>query len=362
MADGAVDESEPVGELTPAYQACLPEMMSLHRAEIQTVNLDVMLATGTVHALRERLDGLRSRAAALNDFDARAWDMLQTYGYALMQAHLIWQSALGPRSDLNQLLAAARSHFEQLRSVVQMLVKRGLFSPRSLKQVAKQRGWKRYAYGLLGLVNVLREAWPKLGNKTGLTEDDLLHAELAGERLARCIPIEPVKDLRETRDRAFTLFMRAYGQVRRVVQYLLRDKRAVDKYAPSLYRRRHVRKAKAQVQAGVLGGEALQAIECVPQRPEERAIGAHCEAARSNAPSATSGAEVPTAQQSLAYILQLIPINGPYAAADIGSGARIQANVNAAKVTAGCFSGPMGSGVTAEQQKSLIAKVAPREQ
>ena len=317
MADIAVDESEPVGELAPAYQACLPEMMSLHRAEIQAVNLDVMLATGTVHALRERLSELRSRAAALQDFNAYGWDMLQTYGYALMQAHLTWQSALGPRSDLNQLLEAARSHFEQLRSVAQMLVKRGLLSPWYLKQATKRRGWKRYAYDLLGLVNVLREAWPKLGNKTGLTEEELLQAEVAGERLARCIPTAPLKDLRETRDRAFTLFMRAYGQVRHVVQYLLRDKQAVNRYAPSLYRRRHVRKAQAQVQAGQQG---LQALERVPQRPEERSIDAHREAATSHVACATPGAEAPRTQQSLACILQLTPINGTYAVGDVGGG------------------------------------------
>jgi len=99
-------------------------------------------------------------------------------------------------------------------------------------------------------VEVLRKSWPTVAHKTGLTESELTHAEALGEQLARGValqnaPIEELKQLAELRDRAFTVFVRAYGQVRHALQYLRRERNDAERYAPSLYGHRRSRKAKA---------------------------------------------------------------------------------------------------------------------
>ena len=80
----------------------------------------------------------------------------------------------------------ARRQFELFYAVVQVLVSRGLVKPFHLKVAKKRRGRLRFAYGLLGLVEVLREAWPTVAHKTGLTESELTQAEALGEQPGHC--------------------------------------------------------------------------------------------------------------------------------------------------------------------------------
>jgi hypothetical protein len=72
-----------------------------------------------------------------------------------------------------------------------------------------------------------------------------------------------------TRDRAFTLFVQAYGQARRAVQYLRWQYNDAEKYAPSLYRRRRARKAKTKDARVAKGPGAAQLTETVPHQPQE---------------------------------------------------------------------------------------------
>jgi hypothetical protein len=95
---------------------------------------------------------------------------------------------------------------------------------------------------------------------------------------------------KELRDRAFTVFVRAYGQVRHALQYLRREKNDAERYAPSLYGCRRSRKAKAfavavtqnaDAQAAAVeqgastqsaiapNAKALLPVEQVPERQQE---------------------------------------------------------------------------------------------
>jgi len=179
------------------------------------------------------------------------------------------------------------------------LVNRGLVKPFHLKVAKKRRGRLRFAYGLLGLVEVLREAWPTVADKTGLTESELTQAEALGEQLSRGValqnsPIEQLKKLAELRDRAFTVLVRAYGQVRHALQYLRRENNDAERYSPSLYGCRRPRKAKAiavavtqnaDAQAAAIeqgastqsaaiapSANALLPIETVPEQQQEASI------------------------------------------------------------------------------------------
>ena len=64
------------------------------------------------------------------------------------------------------------------------MVSRGLVEPFHLRAAKKRRGRLRFAYGLLGLVEVLRKAWPTVAHKTGLAESELMQAEALGEQLS----------------------------------------------------------------------------------------------------------------------------------------------------------------------------------
>jgi len=300
MTNSDTESIAVTGNHRKAYESSLPEILGLPKDEIRAVNTDVLMAVGRVRAACEQIQGLRGEVVAkLNEFDLKLWDKLETYSFALLYANTVWDIARKSIADLDDLTQQARSQFELLYAVVQVLVSRGLVEPFHLKLAKKRRGRLRFAYGLLGLVQVLREAWPRVAHKTGLTESELTQAEALGEQLSRGValqnsPIEELKKLAELRDRAFTVFVRAYGQVRHALQYLRRENNDADRYAPSLYGRRRSRKPKAfavavtqkadaQVAAVEQGAStesaaiapsanALLPVETVPEQQQEASI------------------------------------------------------------------------------------------
>jgi hypothetical protein len=68
----------------------------------------------------------------------------------------------------------------------------------------------------------------------------------------------------DTRDRAFTLFVQAYGQMRRAVQYLRWQYRDADQYAPSLYRRRRARRATSSDAADARDTQTQELLAVLP--------------------------------------------------------------------------------------------------
>ena len=229
-------------------------------------------------AAGERLARLRSSVvSALNDFDLTLWDKLDTYTMALQQAQYLWEVAVKTPRVPRALIEHAKQQFELLYAIVQGLVTRGLLDQVTLKRAKQYRGRYRYAWGLRLLVEELRQAWARVADKTGLTEGELIEAELAGERLAtgiarRNVPAEQGQQLAQMRDRAFTLFIYAYGQVRRAVQYLRWDHNDADAYAPSLYRRQHKRRAQARAKLEVPSEQAPQPSGPAPNQQQENVI------------------------------------------------------------------------------------------
>jgi len=295
-----------------AFAACLPEMQRLLSTQIQAVNLDVMEAVRSVRGRSDRLSSLRAAAeGAFKDFKLPLWDKLETYTFALIHAHESYLVAVRSCAVPADLVNEAQQKFELLYAVAQTLVSRHLLESAILKSVKGHRGRLRYAYGSLQLVQRLREVWPMLGNKTGLTEDELTQAELAAERLASGIakknePKERAEQLANMRDRAFTLFIYAYGQVRRAVQYLRWDHNDADVFAPSLYRRRHTGRAKARRAVDSASVSTTQPEHSAPDQHQDCEIEARVPEAKlptveSIVSGATPTANADTARRKRAY-------------------------------------------------------------
>ena len=181
MTSRKKESIEVPGNHRKAYESSLPEILGLSKDEIQTVNTDVIMAVGRVQVTCGRIQGLRGEVVAkLNDFDLKLWDKLETYSFALLHANTVWDIARRTMGDLDDLTQQARRQLELFYAVVQVLVSRGLVEPFHLKVAKKRRGRLRFAYGLLGLVEVLREAWPAVAHKTSLTESELTHSHMLG--------------------------------------------------------------------------------------------------------------------------------------------------------------------------------------
>jgi len=92
---------------------------------------------------------------------------------------------------------------------------------------------------------IFQEAWDTVHDKTTVTSEEVERAAVLGSELHIALGLRRVgADLQSkppesqlTRDRAFTLFVRAYDEVRRGVTFLRWYEGDVDSYAPSLYAR-----------------------------------------------------------------------------------------------------------------------------
>src|SRR5690606_31388117 len=100
-----------------------------------------------------------------------------------------------------------------------------LISDERLKDIKKQPGYRAIATDVATLVEVIRERWSAVKGKTPLTLAGLdAYASRALDLLASVGLKEhapaTVGEASENRNRAFTLFARAYEEARRAVLYL----------------------------------------------------------------------------------------------------------------------------------------------
>ncbi len=134
-----------------------------------------------------------------------------------------------------------------------------------------QMNSKTLAFELLGLGSLLRNNWHvdqlvsllkkknawDIASRTAVQQSELDQAESLAEQLLSALGVQEqalasgVKQS-EQRQRNFTLFVRAYAQVRRAIGYVCWDQN-IDRIAPSLYaaRRAGARKARARKASAV---------------------------------------------------------------------------------------------------------------
>jgi hypothetical protein len=96
---------------------------------------------------------------------------------------------------------------------------------------------------VLGLVALMRERWNSIQGKTAVQPPDLEAAERLADRLITAVGVREQGPVTlaaavAARLRAFTLFMRAYDEARRAVNYLRWREKDADTIAPSLYAKR----------------------------------------------------------------------------------------------------------------------------
>jgi hypothetical protein len=198
----------------------------------------------------------------LPSFDIQNFDRLESYVLATEHAHALRMTAAAP--DLPALPALKDRCLqvgEALYTDALALVRRGLIDGSRPTPPKARATCKEVAFHLLALTSLLQSNWDTISSKTAIQPSELSHAEaLSNELIANIGHNDRVQtaaaQITEQRQRNFTLFVRAYAQVRRAVAYLRWDKDA-ERIAPSLYKARVARKAKARpAKAGVVDSAA----------------------------------------------------------------------------------------------------------
>jgi hypothetical protein len=236
-----MDQSQELLErFQQSYERVLPEMKALAPAELQHINVDVQGAVVTVLGAVGEIRALRGTAAELPGFDVGTIDRLEDYALALGHAQAMYRAAAGPEDAVAELAAQTLELRDTLFSDASALARRRLLDEGRVEKLRTPSGHKNIAFDLLGLVALMREHWSSIEGKTALQRADLDAAARLADRLMTALGLREQGPVAlavatETRQRAYTLFMRAYDQARRAVGYLRWNEEDADTIAPSLY-------------------------------------------------------------------------------------------------------------------------------
>ncbi len=223
-----------------------PEMVALEENHLLPINVDPLTAVATARGALAQILTLRKRMEALPEFEIQNLDKLELYALATMQAQTIYQGASAPPEHFQELVAEATALRELMLSDATALANRGHISGDKLGTLKGPVGYRNVASDLLILTNMIRGNWKAVSTRTGVTEGELDRAEIICDQLINDIGVRQlapaaVAAVALERQQSFTLFARAYDQVRRAVNYLRWVEGDADEIAPSFFAGRRKR-------------------------------------------------------------------------------------------------------------------------
>ena len=217
----------------PAIQA-LPEAMITRRVALDLVTATAM-ASGAVGTVEELRPALVARFGAEVD---PLIDGLDTTARAARQAD-IELAMMEEASDLAELHKEVMTTYERLILDADSLVARGFLPKERLAGFRDLRSYQGTLQSLLGLIAVFRKSWSEVAAHTPVAVADLERANHVGSRMSAALSRRQHGAARaeaiETRTRAFSLLLREYEELRRMVVFVRWFEGDYDRFVPSLY-------------------------------------------------------------------------------------------------------------------------------
>lgn len=243
-----------------ALQQIRNELYELPEHELLHQNVVPLTALVTVRRIRGELEGLREALRNLTNFDMVSLDRLELYALAFVGAQSHYDTLTERNREPETLMSEAEALRAQLISDIKALVSRALIAPQRVGKLSRRRGYVHVAADLLLLATVFRCHSQIVVGKCATSEQELVRAEELAHKLTIVVsrrrePLKAVEEALDLRKRAFTLFFRAYGQVRRAVQYLRAEQGDADRFAPPLTGKRKGTSRKSKK------SEALASVE-----------------------------------------------------------------------------------------------------
>lgn len=240
------------------------EVRAAPRDQLVNINVDVPSVVATLLGTLPELNALRGRISKLPDFDVSRFDKLRDYALALGHTQAMYRASLSPADplpDLGEKVAAVR---EVLTADAVMLAKRKLIDEASLARLRSGPGYKSVAFDVVGLVQLYRDRWESIKDRTGVREAELEEADELGRQLVNAVGVREqapasTDSAQLLRQQAYTLLFNAYEDARRAIGFLRFHEGDADDIAPSLFAGRGGRPSReepvpAPAQSGAGGG------------------------------------------------------------------------------------------------------------
>jgi hypothetical protein len=276
MQEGVViaNDSMRVPRFQAAYQRVVPRLAAIDKRDLLVVNLDiprlVMIVVGAISEMRKLREAC---AKSLPDFDLSVFDEIESLALAMGYTHGLHAAASVPILPVRELSARAVEMRLILARDCAALAQRGLIDSGGLKELRGPVGYKNQAFDLLTLVALMRGRWRFIKGKCAVSEAELDEAESVADQLLTAVGEreqlpQVTAAAADVRRRAFTLFVRAYDELRGAAEYLRRHDRDADAFVPSLYSARKRRETARPTKPEDAPSSNLPAVSEGPKKAE----------------------------------------------------------------------------------------------
>jgi len=235
-------------EFLLGFQRVEQELRAVPEQDLAPLNLDVPSAVATVLGAWPEIWALRDQVSKLPGFDVSRLDKLRDYALALAHAHGVFRGSMGPPDGIAQMAEELATLRDMLFADAAALAKRGVFDEARIGKLRSGPGYKSLAFDVVGLVQVFRERWADIAGRTATQTTELERAGQLAQQLVTAVGLKEQQPVSATsasllRLQAFTVFVRAYDEVRRAVAFLRWHEEDAESIAPSLWAGRGTRAA-----------------------------------------------------------------------------------------------------------------------
>ena len=234
-----------------AFERMRPQFEAIPREEAMHVNVDATYAAGLGAWVAGRLGAVRAQLQPLAPYlDLQAIDQLADRAHAFAYAHGEYLFATTPQEPIAELHKEAAKLIDLFLLSASALSAQGLLPNERVALVRTSTGYRNASEYLTALTKLFKDYWSEIGTKTGVTMQQVDRgAVLAVQLLEGSIermhaPLTP-SEATVARERAFTLFYRAYDELRRAVTFLRWHDGDIEQLVPTLFLRNGKRKGEA---------------------------------------------------------------------------------------------------------------------
>lgn len=260
-----VDRPSGLAPAADAFQALKAEYAKLPSTALSPINLDIPRAVAVVLGAEPRVRTLLpAMEAELKSPPKAATESLRQIALGAWYAHLIAMPAKSGGSA-KELLERATSLRARLLKAADALADAELVDGTVVARIREGSGNIDKANDLVALAALFSQSWDVIHDKTAITREQVDEAALLGPSLLVALaeaPLPKSDDASDARQRAFSLLVSAYDEVRRAITFVRWAEDDADTYAPSLYaksRRRRPGGTEPETE-GVDGGDAGEPV------------------------------------------------------------------------------------------------------
>ena len=225
------------------------ELLLVPEKEVMPIRLDIPTVVTAVLGAAPEVQRYRSALVAVfGEADTAIIDRLELLARATGQAHTRYLAASGGSSleALAKTVSDTRAH---LVTEAKALMHRGVLEENALDGLVGGQAYRDQAFDVHQLVDIFLANEAAFGRFTALSRADVEQASADAEAFLTALGIRNQPDSgkleAQLRDRAYTVLVRTYDEVRRLLAFLRWEEGDADRIAPSLFAGRSARKREA---------------------------------------------------------------------------------------------------------------------